>query len=162
MCRPKGRETCTVELSPHKINFVDEGSAWNLDTGERIMFVEQRLGRTLEKLHLGGNFSSGALYALSCEDMCAVLKSKLGPTNDEVHRELRRHLDETLLEQSMTKAAVSEAVRRENVRGLTRFAVALVGGFVSLICLIMWQFALTVGVLVIVGMLLAALRKHSH
>ena len=57
--------------------------SWALNYGKMILYVDRRLWRDLGPLHIGGAFVTGAMYAYSYDDMLAILRDKLGPTDKD-------------------------------------------------------------------------------
>jgi hypothetical protein len=66
---------------------------WAIKTGKQVMFVRVQAARTLAPLHVSGDFpDSEAVYALAYDDLIAVLREHMGPSDRERWEQARSDL----------------------------------------------------------------------
>lgn len=56
---------------------------WAIRTGPQVMVARSKLGKTLTHFHLGGRFQDTANYALSFDELSAVVRMQMGPSDSE-------------------------------------------------------------------------------
>lgn len=122
-----------------------EFEAWSLRTGKQVMCVERGLHRLLAKHHLGGAYEAGALYALEYDDMCAVLRDQLGPSDRD--RYLKLQQDVGLLEHGAPGQRL-------------RVAGHIAWRFAGVMAFVVYKTLTTVVFFGVVGLLLALFKKH--
>jgi hypothetical protein len=61
---------------------------WVLDDGKKVSFARMRMGKLLDKYHVGGNFDTVALYGLSFDELCHILREQIGVSDDERYYQL--------------------------------------------------------------------------
>lgn len=74
---------CGVSIEPAGKTYPYKMECWAIADGKQFMFARTKLGKIMDKFHLGGNFEKMANYAVSFEDMCAVVKTGMGPSDRE-------------------------------------------------------------------------------
>lgn len=89
---PKG-EVSVLQIVPEGVNMHGDFESWALRRGDQLLFVNHRMHRLLRDFHMLGNYQSGAMYGYSFDDMCAIVTSKLGPSDRERVMELQEGVD---------------------------------------------------------------------
>jgi len=56
---------------------------WAMNDGRRVLFAHSKMGKLLEKFHMGGNYEHMAMYGLSYDELCHIVRDAIGPSDDE-------------------------------------------------------------------------------
>lgn len=57
--------------------------SWALDTGKKIIFANNKMHKMLSSHYMLGSYQTQASYAYTYEEMCAIMKSNMGPSDRE-------------------------------------------------------------------------------
>ena len=115
----------TVRVVSEGTIILDRFEAWPIDTGKRVMAVNGRLLRELEKFRIGGSvFAAGAQYAgISYDEIVLVCKQLLGETEREKYERIVARCAEAKRLASRTRwRVISDAGFR--LLGLALYALA--------------------------------------
>jgi hypothetical protein len=63
---------------------------WAIVSGKQFVFARTRFGRVMDKFHLGGSFERMANYAVSYEELCAVVEAYMGPSDRQRYELMTR------------------------------------------------------------------------
>ncbi len=145
VCQQRGAmSTITIYTDPETlVNGPFE--AWTLLTGKQVICVERRLHKLLERHHLSGSYEKGALYAFAYDELCAVLRDQLGPSDRDRYLNLQQDVE--LLEHGPPG-------QRLRVVGHIAWRFAGVMAFV------VYKSLTTVVFFGVVGLLLTLFKKH--
>jgi hypothetical protein len=96
--RPWKDQFCSVTIVSEGSTFEDPMEEWALRTGEQILYVNNRMANDLKMFYMQGNYQTGAVHLIACEEMCAIMASRLGPSD-------RERYEMALLESKQGRAA---------------------------------------------------------
>jgi len=91
--QPAGESACRVWILPGDAEIEGDFESWALRHGDQIVFANHKMHRMLKDFHVLGNYQAGALYGYSFDDMCAIMRTKLGPSDRERVIELQEGVD---------------------------------------------------------------------
>lgn len=69
-------------LYDHKIK------CWAMNTGARVEFASFKMHKLLEQFYLGGSYSDFARYVIDFDELCSILRDRIGPSDDERYHAL--------------------------------------------------------------------------
>lgn len=86
-----------------KIYILEEGEqvatpfeSWALRTGPQILFATTKMHKVLHSQHMLGSYETGAMYAYSYEELCAIIAGSLGPSDRQRYEAgLKESFDQT-------------------------------------------------------------------
>jgi hypothetical protein len=70
--------------------------SWAIRSGSQVMMARSKLGKLLDKQHLGGSFEGMAQYGLSYEELKAVVTHQMGPSDRERYMQAVQQTDQVL------------------------------------------------------------------
>ena len=88
--------------------YINPIKCWALSDGEKVEFVNMRMDTYLKKFYVSGTFQTKALYALTYDEMCMLLTSKLGPDDESRYNMIKQampvtsknHVASTIIEEA--------------------------------------------------------------
>lgn len=72
-----------ITILPEGATAIEPYEVWALRTGEQITFVSNRLAGLLRNSHITGTYEKGSTYLYSYDDLIAIIRMGLGPTDRE-------------------------------------------------------------------------------
>jgi hypothetical protein len=81
--RPHHGQFCTLTVVPEGTDIIGNFESWALSKGSQILYVNNRMDKDLKPYYMSGSYQAGAMYAYSYDEMIAIIKSRLGPSDYE-------------------------------------------------------------------------------
>lgn len=117
--RPAG-DLAKVFIIPDGVDVTLPFESWALRDGQQILFATTKMHKVLQSHHFSGSYESGALYAYTYEELCAIMRAHLGPSDEERYGAgLREQSNQTSIKD----------IPLWHVSGWTRIAYILWKGF---------------------------------
>lgn len=85
----KRGEQSTLSLVSEGTHLDRPFDSWSLDTGEKILWVNNNMHKVLRSHYMMGAYVDRAIYGYTYEEMKAILHSKLGLTEEENYYAVR-------------------------------------------------------------------------
>lgn len=70
---------------PHPIK------CWAMNDGRKVTFARTGMAKLLDKFHVGGTYDTMALYGLSFDEVCMMIRERVGPSDDELYEQAIAH-----------------------------------------------------------------------
>lgn len=80
--------TAGVTIEPEGRLYKYQIKCWALNSGKRVEFGLRGLQSVLKQYYVSGRFETFAWYALSYDELCHIVRGRIGPSDDEVYYEL--------------------------------------------------------------------------
>lgn len=87
--RKKGEQS-TLSLVAEGTMLDRPFDSWPLDTGDKILWVNNNMHKVLRSHYMLGAYVDKAIYGYTYDEMKAILHSKLGPTEEEAYEHATR------------------------------------------------------------------------
>lgn len=91
---PKGDHAVEVMLRSDQDEVKDPFESWALKEGKSVEFVTLQLAKMFKQFYLYGTFETKAAYGLCYDEMLAMLRNRLGPSDRDRYLELLQVRDE--------------------------------------------------------------------
>lgn len=91
-------DLCKVHIVPEGRDMPTPFESWALRDGKQIMFATIKMHKILHSNHFAGSYDSGALYAYTYDEMCAIITANIGPCDRERYEAgLKEEFDQSLI-----------------------------------------------------------------
>ena len=94
----RGRIGITIEPAGKTYDYPIK--VWAIANGKQVEFAHMRMHKLLASYHYGGSYQTFAMYALSFEELTAIVEAHMGPSDEDRYKAL---LEEEAAAQTMDR-----------------------------------------------------------
>lgn len=82
-----------ISIEPAGKTYDHPIKCWSLNSGKRVEFALRGLQNLLKPYYVSGRFEDFAWYALSYDELCHIVRGRIGPSDDEEYHELLAQIE---------------------------------------------------------------------